>query len=141
MVHTQSPPLQPMLHGTDDTPPSLSMSYTSTEYTPVLRGPLGEEEEEGHEDMFTGVSTDLTTTMQYVTPVAVSVRYTKHPLARDSGLKRHTSPVGDEVLTETPTTSNVPTKKGCVCVHDQIYKQVFVFRIGSLMTTVVLVFP
>ena len=90
------------------------MSYTSTEYTPVLRGPLGEEGEEGHEDMFTGVSTDLTTTMQYITPVAVSVRYTKHPLARDPGLKRHTSPVGDEVLTVTPTTSNVPTKKGCV---------------------------
>ena len=90
------------------------MSYTSTEYTPVLRGPLGEEGEERHEDMFTGVSTDLTTTMQYVTPVAVSVRYTKHPLARDPGLKRHTSPVGDEVFTETPTTSNVPTKKGCV---------------------------
>ena len=61
--------------------------------------------------MFNGVSADLTTTMQYVTPVAVSVRYTKHPLARDPGLKRHTSPVGDEVLTETPTTSNVPTKK------------------------------
>ena len=88
------------------------MSYTSTEYTPVLRGPLEEEGEEGHEDMFTGVSTDLTTTMQYVTPVAVSVRYTKHPLARDPGLKRHISPVGDEVLTETPTTPNVPTKIG-----------------------------
>ena len=69
---------------------------------------MGEEGEEGHEDMFTGVSTDLTTTIQYGTPVAVSVRYTPE-------LKRHcTSPVGDEVLTETPTTSTVPTKKGCV---------------------------
>ena len=52
--------------------------------------------------------------MQYVTPVAVSVRHTKHPLARDPGLKRHTTPVEDEVLTEIPTTSNVPIKKGCV---------------------------
>ena len=112
MVHTVT--TSPANAGTDDTPPSLSMSYTSTEYIPVLRGPLGEEGEEGHEDMFTGVSTDLTTTMQYVTPVAVSVRYTKHPLARDPGLKRHTRPVGEEVLTETPTTLNVPTKKGCV---------------------------
>ena len=90
------------------------MSYTSTEYTPVLRGPL----EEGHKDMLTGVSNDLQTTLQYATPVSVSVRYTKHPLASEPVLKRHTSPMGDEVLTETPTTSNVPTRKGCAA-HDQ----------------------
>ena len=90
--------------------PSLSMSYASTEYTPVHRGPL----EEGHKDVLTGVSNDLQTTLQYVTPVSVSVRYTKHPLASEPVLKRHTSLMGDEVLTETPTTSNVPTRKGCV---------------------------
>ena len=67
-----------------------------------------------HEDIFSGVSTDLTFTMQHVTPVAVSVRYTKHPLAREPGLKRHTRLVIDELLTEIPTTSNVPTKKGRV---------------------------
>ena len=129
--------ISPANAGTDDTPPSLSMSYTSTEYTPVPRGPL--EGEEGHRDMFTGVSSDLTTILQYVTPVCVSVRYTKHPVASEPGFRRHTSPVGDEVLTETPTTSNVPTKKGFV--HDQMDKQCSLFRIGSLMTTVVLVFP
>ena len=96
--------------GSDDTLPSLSMSYTSTEYTPVLREPL----EEGHKDMLTGVSNDLQTTLQYVTPVSVSVRYKKHPLASEPVLKRHISPMGEEVLTETPTTSNVPTRKGCV---------------------------
>ena len=90
--------------------------------------------------MLTGVSSNLTTTLQYVTPVCVSVRYTKHPVASEPGLKRHTtcSPVGDEVLTETPTTSNVPTKKGCV--HDQMDKQCSLFRIGSLMTTEYLCF-
>ena len=108
--------ISPANAGTDDTPPSLSLSYTSTEYTPVPRGPL--EGEEGHKDMLTDVSSDLTTTLQYVTPVCVSVRYTKHPVASEPGLKRHTSPVGDEMLTETPTTSNVPTKEGCV--HDQM---------------------
>ena len=102
--------ISPASAGTDDTLPSLSMSYTSTEYTPVHGGPL----EEGHKDMLTGVSNDLQITMQYVTPVSVSVRYTKHPLASEPVLKRHTSPMGDEVLTETPTTSNVPTGKGCV---------------------------
>ena len=86
------------------------MSYTSTDYTPVDREPL----EEGHTDMLTGVSNDLQTTLQYSKPVSVSVRYTKHPLASEPVLKRHTSPMGDEVLTETPTTSNVPTRKGCV---------------------------
>ena len=102
--------ISPASAGTDDTLPSLSMSYTSAEYTPVHRGPL----EEGHKDMLSCVSNDLQTTLQYVTPVSVSVRYTKHPLASEPVLKRHTSPMGDEVLTETPTTSNVPTRKGCV---------------------------
>ena len=102
--------ISPASAGTDDTLPSLSMSYTSTEYTPVLRGPL----EEGHKDKLSGVSNDLQTTLQYVTPVSVSVRYTKHPLASEPVLKRHTSLMGDEVLTETLTTSNVPTRKGCV---------------------------
>ena len=37
---------------------------------------------------------------------------------RDPGLKRHTSPVRDELLTETPTTLNVPTKKGCVYISN-----------------------
>ena len=69
------------------------MSYTSTEYTPVLRGPL----EEGQKDMLTGESNDLQTTLWYVTPVSVSVRYTKHPLAIVPVLKRHTSPLGEEV--------------------------------------------
>ena len=69
--------ISPASAGTDDTLPSLSMSYTSTEYTPVHGGPL----EEGHKDMLIGVSNDLQITMQYVTPVSVSVRYTKHPLA------------------------------------------------------------
>ena len=86
------------------------MSYTSTEYTPVLRGPL----EGGHKDMLTGVSNDLQTTLQYVTPVSASVRYTKHPLASEPVLKRHTSPMGDEALTETPTTSNVATRKDMI---------------------------
>ena len=58
--------------------------------------------------MLTGVSNDLPTTLQYLVPVAVSVRYTKHPVTREPGLKRHTSPVGDEVLTEIPITPNVP---------------------------------
>ena len=58
--------------------------------------------------MLTGVFNDLATTLQYVTPVAVSVRYTKHPLASEPGLKRHTSPVGEEVLIETPITLKVP---------------------------------
>ena len=80
--------------GSDDTPPSLSMSYT---YTPVHGGPL--QGEEGHKDMLTGVSSDVPTTLQYVTPVCVSVRYTKHHVTREPGLKKHTSPVGDEVLT------------------------------------------
>ena len=113
------------------------MSYTSTEYTPVPRGPL--EGEEGHNDMLTGVSSDLPITLQDVTPVSVSFRYTKHPVASEPGLKRHISPVGDDVLTDTPTTSNVPTKKGCV--HDQMDKQGSLFKIVSLKTTVVLVFP
>ena len=43
--------ISPATAGTDDTLPSLSMSYTSTEYTPVHRGPL----EGGHKDMLTGV--------------------------------------------------------------------------------------
>ena len=55
--------------------------------------------------MLTGVSND---TLQYVTPVSVSVRY---PLASEPVLKRHTR---DEELTETATTSNVPTRKECV---------------------------
>ena len=71
--------ISPASAGTDDTLPSLSMSYTSTEYTPVHRGPL----EEGHKDMLTGVPNDLQITLQYVTPVSVSVRYTKHPLASE----------------------------------------------------------
>ena len=58
--------------------------------------------------MLTGVFTDLATSLQYVTPVAVSVRYTKHPLASDPGLKKHINPVGDEILTETPITLKVP---------------------------------
>ena len=58
--------------------------------------------------MLTGVSNDLPTTLQYLVPVAVSVRYTKHPVAREPGLKRHTSPVGDEVLSEIAITPNVP---------------------------------
>ena len=86
------------------------MSYTSTEYTPVLRGPL----EGGHKDMLTGESNDLQTTLQYVIPVSVSVRYTKHPLAIVPVLKRQTSPLGEEVLTEKPTTSNVSTRKELV---------------------------
>ena len=51
--------------GTDDILPSLTMSYTSTEYTPVHRGPL----EEGHKDILSGVSNDLQTTLQYVAPL------------------------------------------------------------------------
>ena len=102
--------ISPASAGTDDTLPSFSTSYTSTEYTSVHRGPL----EEGCKDMLTGVSNDLQTTLQYVTPVSVSVRYTKHPLASEPVLKRHTSPMGDKVLAETPTTSNVTTRKGCV---------------------------
>ena len=58
--------------------------------------------------MLTGVSNDLPTTLQYLVPVAVSVRYTKYPVAGEPGLKRHTSPVGDEVLTEIPITPNIP---------------------------------
>ena len=65
MVKTQSQSSESA--GTDDTLPSLSMSYTSTEYTPVLRGPL----EEGYKDMLSGESNDLQTTLQYVTPVSV----------------------------------------------------------------------
>ena len=61
--------ISPATAGTDDTLPSFSMSYTSTEYTPVHRGPL----EEGHKDVLTGFSNDLQTTLQYVTPVSVSV--------------------------------------------------------------------
>lgn len=61
--------------------------------------------------MFTGVFNDLATTLQYVTPLAVSVRYTKHPLASEPGLKRHTNPVGEEILTETPMTLKVPKTK------------------------------
>ena len=56
--------------------------------------------------MLTGVSNDLPTTLQCLVSVAVSVRYTKHPVTREPGLKRHTSPVGDEVLTEIPKTPN-----------------------------------
>ena len=109
--------ISPASAGTDDTLPSLSKSYTSTEYTPVLRGPL----EEGHKDMLSGVSNDLQTTLQYVTPVSVSVRYTKHPLTSEPVLKRHTSPMGDEVLTETPITSNVPIRKGCLYMIKYAY--------------------
>ena len=58
--------------------------------------------------MLTGVSNDLQTILQYVTPVAVSVRYTKHPVASEPELKRHISPVGEEVLAEIPVTPNVP---------------------------------
>ena len=90
MVKTQSQSSESA--GTDDTLPSLSMSYTSTEYTLELRGPL----EEGYKDMLSGES--------------------KRPLASELVLKRHTSPMGDEVLTTIPATSNVPTRKGCVCM-------------------------
>ena len=58
--------------------------------------------------MLTGVFNDLPTTLQYVTPVAVFVRYTEHPVASEPGLKRPTSPVGEEVLAEIPITPNVP---------------------------------
>ena len=61
--------------------------------------------------MLTGVFNDLATTLQYVTSVAVSVRYTKHPLASEPGLKRHINPVGEEVVVETPITLNVPKIK------------------------------
>ena len=64
--------------------------------------------------MLTGEFNDLQTTLQYVTPVSVSVRYTKHPLAIVPVLKRHTSPLGEEVLTEKPTTTNVSTRKELV---------------------------
>ena len=84
------------------------MSWTSTEYIPELRSL---KEEAGHKETLTGVFNDLATTLQYVTPVAVSVRYTKHPLASEPGLKRHTNPVGGEVLTETPITLKVPKTK------------------------------
>ena len=87
--------ISPASAGTDDTLPSLSMSYTSTKYTPVHRGPL----EEGHQEILTGVSNDLQTTLQYVTPASVSVGYTKQPLASEPVLKRHSSPMGDEMLT------------------------------------------
>ena len=60
--------------------------------------------------MLTGVFNDLATTLQYVIPVPVSVRYTKHPLASEPGLKRHINPVGEEVI-ETPITLNVPKTK------------------------------
>ena len=61
--------------------------------------------------MLTGVFNDHATTLQYVIPVAVSVRYTKHPLASEPGLKRHINPVGEEVVVETPITLNVPKIK------------------------------
>ena len=66
--------------------------------------------EAGHKDMLTGVFNDLATILQYVPPVAVSVRCTKHPLASEPGLKRHINPVGEEVI-ETPIALNVPKTK------------------------------
>ena len=64
--------------------------------------------------MLSGVSNDFQTTLQYVTPVSVSVRYTKHPLAIVPVLKRHTSPMGEEVLREKPTTLN-----SLCCIHSK----------------------
>ena len=45
------------------------MSYTSTEYTPVLRGPL----EEGHKDMLTGVSNSIALTCRLMFKVTLSL--------------------------------------------------------------------
>ena len=63
--------------------------------------------------MLTGVSNDIATTLQYVTPVALSVRYTKHPLASEPGV-RHTNPVCDEVI-ETPITVKEPNTAFKIC--------------------------
>ena len=129
----------PVIAGTDDTLPSLSITETTTGwYTPVPRGPL--EGEKGQNDLLTGVSNDLPTTLQYFTPVAVSVRDTKHPVASEPGLKRHTSPVGEEVLAEIPITPNVP---GTIKQQTLLWNVISCCTMSdySLMATEELVFP
>eukprot|EP00731_Ephydatia_muelleri_P037953 Em0609g2a len=83
--------------------PMGSEGTTCTEYIPALRSL---KEEAGHKDMLTGVSNDLATTLQYVTPVALSVRYTKHPLASEPGMQCCPPPSAASSSSAAPTATS-----------------------------------